>query len=226
LEKMMTRTQLEIRGEGDEPVPHSFWRQERATAHLGILLPGVAYTCDMPLLYYPAALLRDRGADVLRLEYASERPASLAADQVQRLFAAVAAACSVALAQRDYQEITLVGKSLGTLAMGHLLTTTPGLARARAVWLTPLPQHAGLGAQIQRWAGRSLFVIGTADPAYDAARLQELTAATGGTAVVVNGADHSMEIAGDMPGSLAALTRIMEAIAQWLAAPSEGAEKA
>lgn len=216
---MPTPTTLDIAGYGDEPVPHTFLRQEQATQHLAILLPGLNYGCDLPLLYYPARLLLARGADVLRIEYASQRRAdfrSAPATAGAALFADVSAACQAALAQRPYQQLTLVGKSLGTLALGHVLTADARLSSARAVWLTPLLHSDSLRAQITQWGGPSLFVIGTADPYYDAARLAELQAATGGAAVVVEGADHSLELAGEVVQSLAAMTQVIQALQRFL----------
>lgn len=218
---MPTPTTLAIAGYADEPVPHTFLRQEQATEHLAILLPGLDYGCDLPLLYYPTRLLLARGADVLRVEYAPQRRADFRrapATAGAALFADVSAACQAALAQRPYRQFTLVGKSLGTLALGHVLTTDARLSAARVVWLTPLLHSDVLRGQIAQWGGRSLFVIGTADPYYDAARLTEVQAATGGATVVVEGADHSLELGAEVVQSLAAMTRVVQALQQLLEA--------
>jgi predicted alpha/beta-hydrolase family hydrolase len=218
---MVSPSTLSVTGYRDEAVPNTFLRQDGATEHLAILLPGIAYPCDLPLLYYPARLLAARGADVLRVEYAYNRRPDFAAlanaGQAEWLYADTAAACRAGLAQRAYRQITLVGKSLGTLAMGHLLTAQPELAGARAVWLTPLLRLDHLRAQIAQWSGPSLFVIGTADPHYDQTALAEVQAATNGAAVVVADADHSLEIAGDVVRSLQAMIEVVQAIQQLVA---------
>ncbi len=218
---MVSPATLAVSGYRDEAVPNTFLRQDGATDHLAILLPGINYSCDLPLLYYPARVLVARGADVLRVEYAYNRRPDYAAlssaGQAEWLYADTAAACRAGLAQRAYRQVTLVGKSLGTLAMGHLLTAEPDLAGARAVWLTPLLRLDHLRAQIARWSGPSLFAIGTADPYYDAAALAEVQAATKGLAVVVADADHGMEIAGDVVRSLQAMIEVIQALEQFLA---------
>ena len=71
-------------------------------------------------------------------------------------------------------------------------------------------------ADIARWGGHSLFVIGTADPFYDAAYLAEVQHATRGETVVVDGADHSLEIQGDVLRSLEAIMQVMRALQQFL----------
>jgi len=57
----METTTLPIRGYRDEAVPNHFQRQDDATDHLALVLPGFGYTCDMPLLYYTVGHLLDRG---------------------------------------------------------------------------------------------------------------------------------------------------------------------
>jgi predicted alpha/beta-hydrolase family hydrolase len=217
---MYGTTTLAITGYRNEPVPHTFLRQDEHARHVAILLPGIGYTCDMPLLYYPARLLLARGADVLRVEYDYQQRAAFktatADEQGRWVVADVTAACQAILAQRDYEQITFVAKSLGTLALGPVLTADPRLARAHVAWLTPLLRIDHLRAHIARWGGHSLFVIGTADPYYDAAYLAEVQHATRGETVVVDGADHSLEIAGDVLRSLEAMTQVMRAMQPFL----------
>jgi predicted alpha/beta-hydrolase family hydrolase len=217
---MYGATTLAITGYTDEPVPHTFLRQDQAARHLAILLPGIGYTCDMPLLYYPARLLLARGADVLRVEYDYQQredfKTATADEQGRWVVADVTAACHAILAQRDYEQITFVAKSLGTLALGPVLTADQRLARAHTAWLTPLLRIDHVRAHIAQWGGHSLFVIGTADPYFDAAYLAEVQQATRGETVVVDGADHSLEFEGDVLRSLQAMTQVMRAVQQFL----------
>ena len=61
---------LDIRGYRDARVPNTFFNQDARADRIAIILPGWEYTCQMPLLYYPACLLLYSGADVLQVEYA------------------------------------------------------------------------------------------------------------------------------------------------------------
>jgi hypothetical protein len=219
---MYTITSLEIAGYREQRVPNTFFRQDGQTDHLAIVLPGLGYTGDMPVLYYPKAVLLGLGADVLQVKYAyNERPDFQRlsdAERNQRLSADVAAACDVGLAQRAYQRVSLVGKSLGTRAMADLLGINDRLAHAYCVWLTPLLRDNTLRTAIQQRKPRSLFVIGTADPFYDPAYLAEMQRATGGDALVLEGADHSLEIAGDIDRSLVAMRDLVSAVRAFYAA--------
>ena len=218
---MATSTTLTIQGYRDETVPNRFLRPEGAIDHLGVLLPGFGYTLDMPLFYYAQNLLLERGWDVLRVEYAyNTRPEYQTLSEPERdrwLLADATAAWCAALSQRTYERVALIGKSLGTLAMGHLLTTADLPPTVGAVWLTPLLGQERLRRQITQYGGPSLFVIGTADPHFEPLALEKMQVATIGEAVVVRNANHGMDIPGDPIASVRAVERVMEALSRFLA---------
>ena len=112
-----------------------------------------------------------------------------------------------------------VGKSLGTVAMSHLLATDARFAQSRQVWLTPVLRNDEVRAQIRRSGPRALVAIGTADPFYDPAYLGDLQAAAKSRVVVVDGADHGLEIAGNVWQSLQILERVTRAIQAFVSKP-------
>jgi hypothetical protein len=212
---------LEIRGYGDEPVPNTFYEQEESTSEVALLLPGMGYTSHMPLLYYPARIMLSLGADVLGLEYDYNRRKgfmTLAGEERKKwLLTDVTKACRTLLKGGSYQRITLIGKSLGTRAMGHLLTTDDQLKEANAIWLTPVLRSESLCRQIKQWGRRSLIVIGTADPHYNQVLLDEIQGATDSKMLIIEGADHSLEIGGNVLQSLEAMQRVVRAIQAFFA---------
>lgn len=217
---MATSTSLPIIGFQDEPVPNGFLRPEGAIDALAVLLPGFGYTLDMPLFYYAENLLLERGWDVLRVEYAYYRlpEAETAPWQrlEERLCADATAAWRAGLEQRPYDRVALIGKSLGTLAMGHLFTQAGRPPVVSAVWLTPMLSVDRLREQIVAFGGPSLFVIGTADEEHDGETLDALVAATNGEAVVVEGADHGMDVPGDAVASVRAVERVVAALGRFI----------
>lgn len=217
---------LDIAGHRDERVPNTFFRQKRETSHVAIVLPGAGYTCDMPLLYYSVLTMLDAGADVLQVEYAYNRQPDFReipdAEREQWIAADATAARDAALREAPYTQMTFIGKSIGTRAMGCLLATNPHPADVHAVWLTPLLRNDRLRAQIREHGSPSLFVIGTADPHYDASLLADVQEATGGDAIVVQGGDHSLEIAGNTPKSLDAIVQTIHALATFVANTARG----
>jgi hypothetical protein len=201
-------------------VPCTFFRQEHKTGHIAVLFPGFGYTTQMPLMYYPGQLLVQSGADVLLVGYNySQQPDFRSASVDERdvwLRTDTIAAYKSALAQGDYERVTLVGKSIGTRAMGHLFATQERLPSPQCVWLTPILGNEQLCSQIKQRAHRALFVVGTADSHYVPAKLAELQQATVGQSIVIENADHSLEIKGDIIESVRVLERIMVAIEKFL----------
>ncbi len=218
---MYTESSLPVTGYQDKPVANRFFRQEDETRSLAIVFPGYGYNSDMPLLYYPGQIALDRGMDLFNLETDYNRQPAFSRlsdpEQLTWLDADADAAFDAALAQRSYRQIIVIGKSLGTMAMGHLLERYPRLPALRWVWLTPILNDPRLVAQIQRNHPASLFAIGAKDHYYDETILQQLTKATQGKLIVVPGADHSLEITGTIHSTLLALDQVMTEIEKFMA---------
>jgi hypothetical protein len=217
---MVERGTLPVIGYRGLPVPNTFMRQPTETAHLAVLWPGYRYRVTMPALYYPGWMLLEAGADLLRVETAydkiehAEEPGP--EERYRWLVSDAEALWDAVRTVRGYKRVTFVAKSISTLALGHLVSARPELAQAECVWLTPLLHEARLRAQIVAARPRSLFAAGTADKHYDAGHLAALEAATGGTSIVIPGADHSLEIKGNIQASLVALAQVMVAVQGFL----------
>jgi hypothetical protein len=209
---------LDVVGYKNQGVPNTFITQSSPTRHLGIILPGYRYPADMAPLYYAGRILLEGGADLLRIEYAYyrtdfyKRPQS---EQDEWISSDIFAACKSGLSQRSYEKITLVGKSLGTIAMGHLLADSL-FQSATCIWETPLLTVEWLRARIEQTRPRSFFVIGTADKYYQPDLLKHLEHVTKGQSMVIEGANHALEIPGDIPKSLIVLEQIVQALHAFL----------
>jgi predicted alpha/beta-hydrolase family hydrolase len=209
---------LAVLGYEDRLVPTSFLRQPQESSHLAVLLPGYRHTVDRPDLHYAQRILLAAGADVLRVEYQYWRPKFESMSSAERdtcLAQDAKAAVEVGMDQRAYERLTLVGKSLGTVAMCHLLADVR-FQSADCIWETPLLTEGRLCDRITQVRPRSLFIVGTADECFDRSVLTELELATGGRSVVIEGADHSLEVPESIPQSLVALGRIAAAIEEFV----------
>jgi hypothetical protein len=217
---------LSISGFRGEPVPNRFFQQQSSAA-LAVVFPGLGYHADLPVLYYPRLIALEHGADVLCLDTAYNRSAEYSrlsdSGQLEWIDADAGAALTVALAQRPYQRLLLIGKSLGSMAMGGLLDRLLDLPRSAWLWLTPVLSDERLVAQVARYQPLSLFVIGSADHYYDPAVLQQVTEATRSQPVVIDGADHSLEVKGQAQQSLQALQQVMAAVGSFISAWSQAA---
>ena len=128
---------LSIFGYGGEAVLNRFFQQAGTARDLAVILPGLNYTCDMPLLYYPARLLVERGADVLQIHsnYTLSAFQSLERkEQIDCLGQDALGAIQTGMKQRLYDRLILIGKSIGTLSLAYLVAQA-GYATATTIWL-------------------------------------------------------------------------------------------
>ncbi len=214
----MQITSLRINGYRGDPVPNTFYRQDGEAKHLGIVLPGYRFSVDRAELYYAARILLEQGADVLRAEFAYYETGYAKASESEQynwLAKDASAVGDAGLAQRPYEKVTLLGKSLGTLAVGRLLGDRR-FQGAACIWFTPMLTDEALVRQIEQVKPRSLFIMGTADPYYRPDVLKRLIAATGGHLTLIDGANHGLEVPGSIPASLEALNRIVKDLQDFL----------
>jgi hypothetical protein len=214
-------TSLPIFGCQELSVPNTFIRQSNDSQHLALVLPGMRYTVSAPALYYATSLLLEHEADVLLVEYEYFRQPDFQTvsgeERLQWISADVAAAYQAAISQRTYTRLTLIGKSLGTLAMGHLLSTAALPERVDAIWLTPLLRVEYVRQQILNCGHHSLLVIGTADPHYDAECLDEIQQSTGHEVLTIDGADHTFDLKDGVIPTIKVLEKLITDLEQFLA---------
>ena len=209
---------LEIDGYKDQ-IPNVLLGAEESSEHLGIIFPGVAYSSQMPALYYAAEVLLTLGADVLRLDHHYRRSDFQTlpdAEKTRWLETDALAALKAALALKPYKRLTFVGKSIGTVALARILSELPSLEHADFVWLTPLLKLAGLKETIFQYPHKALFIIGSDDQSYDAALLEQIRASTNGQVLLLEGADHSLEIRGDVVASVRVQERIVTTLERFI----------
>lgn len=218
----MELTTLNAVGYRNQKVPNTLIAQSNPTGHLGIILPGYRHSADMADLHYAERILLEQGADLLRVEYVYYQTDFLDQSediQMQWITEDVFAACNANLAYKTYTKITLIGKSLGANVMGFLIEDER-FQKVECIWSTPLLTNERLCSQIEKAHPHSLFIIGTADKFYKPEILSRLEGATRGRSVIVEGADHGLEIPGSISKSLTALGQIVEALQEFLGGPA------
>ncbi|MGW8851654.1 alpha/beta hydrolase [Streptomyces xiamenensis] len=182
------------------PTPTRF---EGGSGRVALVLPGMGYSPARPLLHFARAALLAAGWTVRELwwqvppDLSPTRSAAWVRERAEEAIAAEDGACGL-----------LVGKSLGTMAAP--------LAQERelpAIWLTPLLRDAGVTAALAGATAPALLIGGTADerwwdPAIAASLPHEV--------VEIPGADHALELPGDLAGSVLALHRAVTAMETFL----------
>jgi hypothetical protein len=167
-----------------------------------VVLPGVRYFSQAPLLWFAREAAQAHGWSVLELSErapAGEEPFAWMRDRAERALDAASDAGTVAV----------IGKSLGSAAAP--LAAERGLP---AVWLTPLLVRPEVVAGLAASSAPILLVGSAADPTWANGELP------GGDAVEVlelDGLDHSLQVDGDPLASLDVLRQVTERIGAFLA---------
>lgn len=215
---MYTVERLEIPGYGSRAVPNTFFEQETEAKQLAVVYPGYAYSCDGPLLWYPTRILLSLGADVLWVEYPYDTLPEWESSEnrMEWLFQDSAAAFASAVKRRSYGRITLIGKSLGTIAMGKILASGSAATDVRGVWMTPVLTNQDLRQVMEEARSPSLVIIGSADHYYDASFLERLRKKASTEVLVLQGADHILESKDGTIRSIDILKSVMESVQRFV----------
>ena len=209
-----------IRGHRDLSIPNALRLLEEKSDRLALVFPGRGYTAQAPLLYYTISSLLHNGFNVLSIDYQyidnPEFEALESDEQMKWLYEDVESAYEAACSEVESRLEILVGKSLGTIAIGRLLDSFPESSGYKVIWHTPLLLMPEVTQQIERHRPKSMFVIGTADPHYDEEILARLVEATNGEAVIVDDANHAMEVPGGVNDSLWAMEKIVDSVGEFV----------
>jgi len=178
--------------------------------HLGLVIPGGPFFLSA-VLRIPAVALQQRGADVRDVPLSEGFNWSGSLDDNRDYFDGVGQQIQEIISERDWSQVTLVAKSVGTMILGAIGTRLSVPGSVNALWLTPaFPlDYVRDGAVATGW--RSLIVSGSADPWYDAARTTEVAEALGADHLLIDGAEHNLEIAGDVHATLGGLEQLATA---------------
>jgi dienelactone hydrolase len=207
---MGTLINLSLKTDDGRPLMHKYYRQREQPQGLLIGLPGGHYGVDGPLLYYPSELLREEGWDSLVLTYGYVTAGQeLSLETAPALLSECQAALTRVLSERAYPRLGLVGKSLGAGVVAYLCRQMAELAEARAAYLTPVLGSAFFDDVFAETRQPAYVAVGTKDRYYDHQALEDLQTSRSFALTRVEGADHSMDVRGDLRASLAAVERVV-----------------
>ena len=216
---MADLTSLGLRTSDGRPLAHKFYRQAEDPAGLLIAFPGNHYGMDGPLLYYPCELLQAAGWDTLALSYGFQTAVQELGDgALPGLIGECTAALHAALEARSYPRLALLGKSLGAGLVAYLCGAESALSGASVACLTPALGTPLFDPLLERTSQPALLAMGTADRFYDPQALERLRAARPFELVLVERADHSMDVPGDLAASLEAVGQVVTAAVAFLTA--------
>jgi len=214
-------TSREIVNPAGEPVANRFYQQPDARK-LALVLPGMNYTCEMPLLYYATHLLLEHGCDVLQVctDYThSEFQALGKMEQAQRLGSDAVSSLQAARTARPdsggYEQIYLLGKSIGTISLAFLLSAFPDLP-FKPIWLTPLLRQPLLVEAALSWKGPALWIASVEDQTYAAAGWIKIIQKPDQQLLLLDRGNHRLEIPDEIETTLANLKSVLLAIQNFI----------
>jgi hypothetical protein len=162
-----------------------------------VLLPGVRYFSQAPLLWFAREAAQARGWSVVEVdEHApdGEDPFEWMLGQADRALAATSAELTV-----------VIGKSLGSVAAT--------LVDGPAVWLTPLLTRPDIAAALAAASSPALLVGSPHDPSWGQGELPDNPLLE---VLELPGLDHSLQVAGDPLASLDVLRTVTATLGAFL----------
>lgn len=217
---MTSKDQLKIKGYNDRLLRNRFLKQSDDTQEVSLVFPGLAYNSSMPLLHYTVETILASGINVLTVDYDySNTPEFLKQSQRTKsdwLIEDVEAALKIITETENQKVVCLAGKSLGTLALGYLLEKYENLRDAKTIWLTPLIKNPELMEQMLNHMKDAVMIIGTKDPHYDQDIVDRLNSSTQLSGIIIDSANHDLEIEGDVTQSLRVLMQYVAILEQFL----------
>lgn len=194
-----------------QPLPHTFYRQDSAPRGLLIVLPGLHYGPDGPLNYHVVHGLRAEGWDTLGLTYGFQAAVKSGyAENWIPMLEECRQAIRTAVDHRPYPIVAVVGKSLGSSVLSALAIEMEELAAARLAHHTPPLGMPSIDDNLAASRQAMYLALGTVDNFYDPDRLADLRARRPMLIRVVEGADHGMDVPGDLEATLRAVRQVVE----------------
>lgn len=188
-------------------IPFAITKQDNPSDSLAIILPGVGYTAQAPLLHYSRGVFLKKGFDVLQVNY--RYPKEVFSALTDKEFTSdVLSAIDAAAKEHRYTKLTIIAKSIGTIALAHLLDE-PGYQNADVIWLTPLLKNSDVYSVLLENSNRGLCIIGDRDPHYDPKKMEEISRNNYLSVSVVEGANHSLEYEDNLIGSIDILKQVI-----------------
>jgi hypothetical protein len=118
------------------------------------------------------------------------------------------------LTNKTYENIYLVGKSIGTIAMISILKRE-SFKLANAIWLTPLIQRDDVFDAMVTSKNRSLCIIGDNDPCYKEERYAKVANNPYMKTKLIPKVNHSLEYSDNTIESINVLRSVIKEIEQF-----------
>ncbi|MHA2424192.1 MAG: hypothetical protein ACXAEF_05360 [Candidatus Thorarchaeota archaeon] len=189
---------LNIKGYDGKDIYNSFLKQKSGSGPISVVLPGLHYNVDMPLLYYSTGVLLEAGHSVLSVDtrYSHKKDfTTVSSEERTKWMCTDAKAVLDAVNTLSNHKLSVfVAKSLGTIQTSYLVQKHDEIQSCKIVWLTPLLKQNWVMEQMIAHQGKSLIVIGTADPHYDDEKLATIIETGRSKMMAIPNGNHSLDV--------------------------------
>jgi hypothetical protein len=178
-------------------------QHEGDPSRCAVLLPGIRYFSQAPLLWFAREVAQAQGWSVVEVDERApgdQEPFEWMRGQAQSALEAAAGA----------NLVVVIGKSLGSAAAT--------LVSGPAVWLTPLLTRPDIVGALANATEPTLLVGSPADSSWGDGTVPDNPALE---VLELPGLDHSLQVSGDASASLDALRSVTERIASFLASVAD-----
>lgn len=181
--------------------------------NVAIILSGRGYTALGPAIRFPVLAAEELGYEPTMIGYPAE---AIEAQDVAALVTDVRRQVLAALATGPAERVVVIAKSLGTRVAAHITDLFEDIDDLAIVWLTPLFGEAEIREAAMASGWRSLIVAGDQDPYHDQDGVAAVAAALDATVVQLPGADHALEVPGDVLATIAGLRQVAVEVRRFL----------
>lgn len=166
---------------------------------VAVVVPGVGYSAQGPLLAYTSLAVQRRGAQARAISWsppALQEPAQWIAWVRERVLEVL-----------DSDTSLIIGKSLGSMAAGLAAEW-----ELPAIWLTPLLHRLDVAEAIGASPRPALLVGGTADRTWDGALARRISRHV----LEIPDADHALYVPGPVSRTAAVAGQVAAAVEEFL----------
>jgi hypothetical protein len=214
---MHTFTKGSAAGYRNQPVSFQLIKQNKQASSLAVMLPGRGYTVQGPLFHYSTGVFLNKGFDVLHVnyDYNTVQSESLTLEEeIKQITQDVNSVLDHILIDQPYEDYTLIGKSLGTIALSSIVNRM-AFKNAKIVWLTPLLQLDYVMEMMLFSTQNGLCIIGDEDPCYISEKFEKLKEKENMHTLLIPGTEHSLNYSDRPVDSIDVLKKVITKISNF-----------
>lgn len=203
-----------VLGYSEIEIPFTILSTKEDSRNIAILLPGAGYTVQAPLLHYSTGVFLHKSFDVLHVNYSYNDKAydDFSIEEISKAIKYdVKTVIDKVLDDKSYENMYLVGKSLGTIAITSELKRE-AFKDAKVVWLTPLLQRDDVFETMMKSTNKGLCFIGDSDQHYIAERYEQLLNNTNIVSKLFPNVNHSLQYESNPVNSIDVLKSVIKEI--------------